>query len=90
MEDLSKHIKEEEESDLPALEKALDIDDSEHMARSFERTKKFVPTRSHPMAPQRPPFETAIALLSAPIDKLGDMLRRFPDDDDKPRPKVRT
>jgi len=53
MQDLSKHIKEEEADDLPALEKVLKAGDSEDMARSFQRTKKFVPSRSHPMAPAR-------------------------------------
>ncbi|KAK8203604.1 hypothetical protein M8818_005254 [Zalaria obscura] len=42
---LSAHIKEEEEHDLPALEKHLAADDSESLAASFDRTKMFTPTR---------------------------------------------
>ncbi|KAL2179688.1 uncharacterized protein P884DRAFT_268084 [Thermothelomyces heterothallicus CBS 202.75] len=57
-ETLSQHIREEEEEDLPALEKVIDTESSEAMARSFDRTKHFVPTRSYPGAPDRPPFET--------------------------------
>lgn len=76
--DLGQHIKEEERDDLPALEKAITDADSESMASSFDRTKMFVPTRSHPSAPDRPPFETAMGLLAAPIDKLMDMFRKFP------------
>jgi hypothetical protein len=83
MDDLSQHIKEEEQDDLPALEKALAADDSDGLARSFERTKMFVPTRSHPSAPDRPPFETAMGLMAAPIDRLMDMFRKFPDDSKK-------
>jgi len=79
MEDLSQHIKEEEQDDLPALEKALANADSESLANSFERTKMFVPTRSHPSAPDRPPFETAMGMLAAPVDKLMDMFRKFPE-----------
>jgi hypothetical protein len=78
MDDLSQHIKEEEQDDLPALEKALSDSDSEGLATSFERTKMFVPTRSHPSAPDRPPFETAMGLMAAPMDKLMDMFRKFP------------
>jgi hypothetical protein len=76
---LSQHITEEERDDLPALEKALDADASGALARSFDRTKHFVPTRSHPSAPDRPPYETAVGLMSAPMDKLMDMFRRFPE-----------
>jgi hypothetical protein len=78
--DLSQHIKEEETNDLPALEKALEEKDSESMSRSFGRTKMFVPTRSHPNAPDKPPFETVVGLLTAPIDHLRDLFRKFPDD----------
>ncbi|WWD18880.1 hypothetical protein CI109_103335 [Kwoniella shandongensis] len=81
MSDLSSHIKEEEERDLPKLESALpNTEESESLATSFQRTKKFVPTRSHPSAPDQPPFETVVGLLTAPMDKLGDMFRRFPKD----------
>jgi hypothetical protein len=74
--------------DLPALEEKLNTSDSEGMAKSFQRTKKFVPSRSHPMAPNRPPFETVAGLLAAPIDRLADMFRKFPDEDDKAGTKV--
>jgi len=78
-ENLSQHIKEEEEHDLPALEKALADGESEKIATSFGRTKMFVPTRSHPSAPQRPPFETVAGLMAAPMDKLADLFRKFPE-----------
>lgn len=77
---LAKHIKEEEEHDLPALEEALYSADkeSESMARSFSRTKAFVPSRSHPSAGEHPPFETAMGLLTAPLDRVADLFRKFP------------
>lgn len=34
----------------------------------------------HPSFPDKPPFETAVALLAAPIDKLRDLFVTFPDD----------
>ena len=80
MKELQEHIKGEENDDLPALEKALKENgqDSESMANSFERTKMLVPTRSHPNAPDKPPYETVAGLMAAPIDKIGDLFRKFP------------
>jgi len=75
---LDQHIREEEQDDLPALEKVLPEGESEAIGRSFQRTKYFVPTRSHPSSPDRPPFETVAGLLAAPMYKLGDMFRKFP------------
>ncbi|KAF8976143.1 hypothetical protein BGZ46_008502 [Entomortierella lignicola] len=76
--DLSQHIKEEEEHDLIVLEDALQVKDSESLSNSFKRTKYFVPTRSHPNAPDKPPFETVAGLLVAPIDRLKDLFSKFP------------
>lgn len=77
---LSSHIREEEERDLPALEQRLEAHagESESMATSFGRTKSFVPTRSHPSAGEHPPFETVMGLLTAPMDHLADLFRKFP------------
>ncbi|KAF4503324.1 hypothetical protein FAGAP_478 [Fusarium agapanthi] len=78
---LEKHIEEEENRDLPALEQAIKSHDQEtaSLATQFARTKQFVPTRSHPSAGENPPFESVMGLMAAPIDKLADMFRKFPD-----------
>ncbi|TFA99721.1 hypothetical protein CCMA1212_008563 [Trichoderma ghanense] len=76
--DLKQHIKEEEEDDLPKLEQAVSGDESLQLSKSFQRTKMFVPTHSHPSAPDKPPFETVVGLLSAPLDRLMDAFKRFP------------
>ena len=78
IDDLDHHIAEEEKDDLPKLEKALPEGESEKLASSFQRTKMFTPTRSHPSSPDRPPFETVMGLMVAPMDKLADMFRKFP------------
>jgi hypothetical protein len=78
--DLTKHMRAEEEEDLVKLEQAIHDTESQSLATSFARTKHFVPTQSHPSAPNKPPFETAVGLLAAPIDKLADIFRRFPKD----------
>lgn len=82
-EPLAEHIKEEEARDLPALEEQLASENglSQSLAKSFSQTKAFVPSRSHPSAGEYPPFETVMGLLTAPIDKLADMFRKFPEDD---------
>ncbi|KAF3011959.1 hypothetical protein E8E15_002080 [Penicillium rubens] len=85
MKNLLEHIKEEETHDLPRLEEALSAEDSQTHARSFGRTKMFVPSRSHPTAPDKPPFETAVGLLTAPIDRLADLFRKWPDTSESPK-----
>ncbi|KAI5245026.1 hypothetical protein E4T42_06905 [Aureobasidium subglaciale] len=51
----------------------------EPVVTDFDRCRMFVPTRSHPMAPNTGgPFETVASLMSAPLDRLGDMFRRYP------------
>jgi hemerythrin-like domain-containing protein len=89
MSELSKHIKDEEENDLPKLEKALQQGESEKMANSFGRTKAFVPSRSHPSAPSKPPFETVVGLMTAPIDHLADLFRKFPEETASPNPSTK-
>lgn len=88
---LTEHIKTEEKDDLPDLESALKSEQgqSESMAKSFGRTKAFVPSRSHPSAGEHPPFETVMGLLTAPIDHLGDLFRKFPDKTISPNPSTK-
>jgi hypothetical protein len=89
MKDLNQHIKEEENDDLPTLEHAIQNDESEWIAKSFGRTKAFVPSRSHPNAPNKPPFETVIGLMTAPIDHLEDLFRKFPGQYVSPNPSTK-
>ncbi|GIC85553.1 HHE domain protein [Aspergillus udagawae] len=86
MADLAKHIDEEETTDFVKLESAITPKESERLSKSFGRTKMFVPTRSHPNTPNKPPFETVVGLLAAPIDHLADMFRKWPDDVINPNP----
>ncbi|KAF7561543.1 hypothetical protein G7046_g2599 [Stylonectria norvegica] len=88
---LSEHIETEEGRDLPALEAALQeaTGESESMAKSFGRTKAFVPSRSHPSAGENPPFETVMGLLTAPFDHVADIFRKFPDKKVSPNPSTK-
>ncbi|EEH38961.1 HHE domain-containing protein [Paracoccidioides lutzii Pb01] len=76
---LNTHIKEEEEEDLASLESVIKPEESESLAKKFERTKMFVPTRAHLHAPKEPFFESVVSFLEAPIDRLEDLMRRFPE-----------
>ncbi|KAJ8456458.1 hypothetical protein ONZ45_g18711 [Pleurotus djamor] len=78
MSHLREHNDSEEKHDLPKLEPKLGGEGSSTAAASFTRTKQFAPTRTHPGAPDRPPFETLVGLLAAPVDKLKDMFAKFP------------
>jgi hypothetical protein len=86
MGDLAQHIKEEETVDLPLLEEALSPEASQSYATSFGRTKMFVPSRSHPSTPNKPPFETVVGLMAAPIDHLADLFRKWPHTSGMPNP----
>ncbi|KAI5063840.1 hypothetical protein GOP47_0020510 [Adiantum capillus-veneris] len=79
---LDQHIREEEEHDLVKLRECLPPEEGMRLGSKFKRTKRFVPTHSHPSAPERPPFETVVGLLAAPIDKLRDMFEKFPSADE--------
>ncbi|KAL4940455.1 hypothetical protein BDV06DRAFT_213492 [Aspergillus oleicola] len=78
MDDLAVHMKEEETKDLVMLEDALSEHDSHALSKAFTRTKIFVPSRAHPHVPNKPPMETAVGLLTAPFDQVGDLFRKWP------------
>jgi len=77
--ELGPHLEDEEQNELPAFEEKISEEESASLAKQFERTKKMVPTRSHPMVPSKPPFETIAGMLSLPMDKLKDAFSSFPD-----------
>ncbi|KAJ9117544.1 hypothetical protein QFC22_004394 [Naganishia vaughanmartiniae] len=62
--DLEEHFREEELQDFPKLEEAVGGKESRRLAKSFERTKLFVSTRSHPSSPDRPVGNHPIAILT--------------------------
>lgn len=82
MASLHQHNDDEEIDDLPLLEPVIGEAASKEAAQSFKQTKKFVPTRAHPSAPNKPPFETLVGFMAAPIDKLLDTFASFPKEDE--------
>ncbi|SJL07593.1 related to HHE domain protein [Armillaria ostoyae] len=83
MDHLHEHNDNEETKDLPLLEPVLGVENSKKTASTFRTTKKFVPTRAHPSAPNKPPYETFLGFLAMPIDKLKDMFSAFPTEEMK-------
>ncbi|PKY00583.1 hypothetical protein P168DRAFT_330372 [Aspergillus campestris IBT 28561] len=75
---LQPQIREEEAHQLPMLEGVITDKESDGLAKSFNRTKIFLPTRAHPGAPNTPFFETAHGLVTAPFDQFGDLFRKWP------------
>lgn len=62
---MRQHIKNVERTDLVAIEKALDGDESERMARDWENAGNFMPGDG-----RDPPFKTIPALLGARYDEV--------------------
>lgn len=79
---LAEHIRGEEQHDLPLLESKLQTEESYNAEREFQRTKALVPTRPHPMAPDKPPYETLAGFLAFPIDKIRDLFSKFPKEEE--------
>ena len=65
---------------MPRLEELLSREESESLAKSFERTKRITPTRSHPEAPNRPYAENLAVLMTGPVDQFLDLMRSWPDE----------
>jgi len=82
MEKLRAHMNELEGHDIAVLEGKIEPRESEKMVMQLKRTSLFTPTRSHPgrrmSGPDRPPFESVFQLLTAPVDHLSDVFRKFP------------
>jgi hemerythrin superfamily protein len=77
--DLFQHMKNEEEVDLKLIADSLSLEDRLIYGEKFQNRKKIVPTRPHPLVPERPVIlEEAMGLLTAPLDKFRDLFRDFP------------
>jgi hypothetical protein len=89
MDNLHHHIEHEKNEDMPRLEGLISRQESEAIAKSFQRTKGIVPTRSHPAAPTEFYAESIVGLLTMPIDRMRDWLRDFPNEKDVQNAKAR-
>ncbi|CAG8606829.1 16953_t:CDS:2, partial [Funneliformis caledonium] len=79
MKEFDEHSTDEEENQFPLLKEKVGSEELQKLAAEFEKTRKMVPTRPHPFAPDQPPKETIVGTATAPIDKARDETREFVD-----------
>lgn len=82
MNDLLQHMELEEKEEFPVIQSSASAEDLEKLAVSFSRRKSIVPTQAHPHAPNTPGLATVTGLLMAPFDKLQDLFKDFPSQDE--------
>ncbi len=70
--DLREHIRDEDTDVLPRVEQAATREQLVQMGQALERIKPLSPTRSHPLAPSRPPANRVIVPLTARLDRARD------------------
>lgn len=74
-----RHHVHEEESDLfPRLRQACTPDDLLQLGRKVDAAKRIAPTRPHPGAPDRPPFNKLVAPGAGLVDRVRDALSNRP------------
>ncbi|KAJ5316503.1 hypothetical protein N7508_001011 [Penicillium antarcticum] len=86
MDDLGRNFHDVETIDLPKLENHITSDESEQLANALQRAKVFVPSDSRPSVPNKPLFETAAEMITAPLENLQGLLPTWLGDDPDPKP----
>lgn len=74
IEGVRRHIEAEERDVLPKLRDSCDAAELRRLGEKFEHSKRTAPTRPHPSAPNRPPFNKILAPGEGLIDRLRDAL----------------
>jgi hemerythrin superfamily protein len=72
------HVGDEESDLFPRLRQACSPDDLHDLGRRVEAAKKIAPTRPHPSAPDRPPFNKLLAPGAGLVDRVRDALSGRP------------
>jgi len=72
MEDVRRHIAEEELDLLPRLQAACDREELQDLGYKVKEAKEFAPTRPHPHAPVKPPANLILGPGVGFIDKIRD------------------
>jgi len=77
--ELKAHFQEEETVELPLFEGKISEEESVALGKKFDRAKKYLPTYAVPGAPNKSPYETPVALLSAPLNKVSELFATLPE-----------
>jgi len=75
MTDTLEHVRDEETTLLPALQKACSAEELNQMGTDWEARKTIAPTRPHPGAPNKGAAATAANMATKPLDELRDAAR---------------
>lgn len=74
------HIAHEESDEVPMFVRQTTDAERMTMGKKFKMMRAIVPTRPHPRVPNRSAvMETFLGVLIAPLDRLRDLARSFPD-----------
>lgn len=78
MAEVTEHVGEEESELFPQLRGALGADRIRRLGEDLQTAKAAAPTRPHPGAPNRPPWNFLAGPMAAALDRAFDVLRKFP------------
>jgi hemerythrin superfamily protein len=78
MAEVTEHVGEEEGELFPRLRTALGRDRIRRLGEDLQTAKAAAPTRPHPGAPNRPPWNFVTGPMAAALDRAFDVFRRFP------------
>ncbi|WP_018500373.1 hemerythrin domain-containing protein [Parafrankia discariae] len=68
------HVREEEKDWFPRLRRLMPAAERRRLAELVEGAKVVVPTRPHPAAPDRPPFNVLLGVGTGMADRARDLL----------------
>jgi hemerythrin superfamily protein len=77
-EDLTEHVREEEDDLMPRVRAASDEQALQELGAEIDDGKRRAPTRAHPHAPDQPPLLTMAAPVVGIYDRLRDRLQGRP------------
>jgi len=68
------HVRDEETDLFPRLRQSCSVEDLQALGRKVETAKKLAPTRPHPSAPDRPPFNKLLGPGAGLVDRVRDAI----------------
>ncbi|MFE9452146.1 hemerythrin domain-containing protein [Streptomyces sp. NPDC006739] len=76
--EVTEHVREEEEEFMPRLREAVPQQDLDELGQLLAKARQSAPTRPHPLAPEEPPALALAAPVAAAYDRFRDRLQRRP------------
>jgi len=76
IDNVRRHVQEEERDLLPAMKRALSPEEAQTLGEALVRAKSAAPTRPHPGAPDEPPANALANVGAAAYDRSRDAIGR--------------